>query len=993
PDISPIMVPVFAEADGMAPEEVERLITYPIETAMNGLHGVTQIKSTSAFGMAVIYIYFKDDVDIYFARQLVSERLTSTMARLPRMDEPPILGPISTGLGQIFIYYLTLDKDVDTGGKDPDTYLRELNDWIVKYQLQTVPGVTDILSIGGHVLQYQIRVNPYALHKYRLSLEDLITAVRQNNRNAGGQFLVLNSEELLVRGIGLLRGLEDIRNIPIRVAEGIPIRIKDVAEVGFGNEIRRGAVTRNGEQEVVSGIVLKLFGENSSEVIKQLYLKVWEVQTSLPDGVSLIPYYEQAELVRQATWTVKKALALGALLVVLTLVVFLGNLRCAFIVALSLPLCALIAIIGMWVFGISANLMSLGGIAIAIGMLVDGAIVMVENIFRRLRNSGGTKEEKIAIVLDAAREVNRPILFSILIIIVVFLPIFTLEGVEGKMFSPLAFTICFALFGSILSALIVAPVLSSYILKQGAGQEIWLIRKLKAVYRAVLTRALKRKGLVLFIVAGAFIASLWILPLIGTEFIPTLEEGSILVGVTMAPSISLEKATETVMKLEKEIMKHDQVTETISRIGRPEAGSHPHPVNYAEIHAELKPFRDWSTFKNKQELVEALRTELSSYPGIRVNFTQPVQNAFDELLSGIKAQVAVKLFGEDLGILREKAEEIGKVLEGVPGLVDLSVEQSFGQPQIQIIADRPACARFGVTVDEILKMVELAIGGEAVDNLYLNTRRFGIHIRYQEPYRISPEAIGNMLINTSDGTLIPLSQVAKVTFVTGPIQINREKNQRRWVVQGNVRGRDLGSVVADIQGRIQKEVTLPPGYWIEYGGQFENQQRAMTRLSIIVPIVIAMVFFMLWISFGTVRHALIIITNVPLALVGGIFGLLLTGEYLSVPASVGFIALFGIAVQNGVVLVSYMNRLRDKGTALTECIIEGSLLRLRPVLMTASTTILGLLPLLLSHGIGSEVQRPLAVVVVFGLATSTLLTLFVIPAVYGWVEGLRGDVL
>ncbi len=991
PDISPIMVPVFAEAHGMAPEEVERLITYPIETAMNGLPGVTQIKSTSAFGMAVIYVYFKDDVDIYFARQLVSERLTSTMAGLPRMDEPPILGPISTGLGQIFIYYLTLDKDVDTGGKDPNTYLRELNDWVVKFQLQTVPGVTDILSIGGHVLQYQIRVNPYALRKYRLSLEDLISAVRQNNKNAGGQFLVLGSEELLVRGIGLLRGLEDIRNIPIKVEEGVPIRIKDVAEVGFGNEIRRGVVTRNGEQEVVSGIVLKLFGENSSEVIKQLYRKVQEVQTSLPDGVSLVPYYEQAELVRQATWTVKKALALGALLVVLTLVVFLGNLRCAFIVALSLPLCSLIAIIGMRVFGISANLMSLGGIAIAIGMLVDGAIVMVENIFRRLRNSGDIKEDKIAIILDAAREVNRPILFSVLIIIVVFLPIFTLEGVEGKMFSPLAFTICFALFGSILSALIVAPVLSSYILKQGTGQEIWLMRKLKRVYRSVLTRALKRKGLVIFIVAGAFIVSLWILPLIGTEFIPTLEEGSILVGVTMAPSISLEKATETVMKLEKEIMAHDQVTETISRIGRPEAGSHPHPVNYAEIHIGLKPFRDWNTFKNKQELVEALSRELSSYPGIQVNFTQPVQNAFDELLSGIKAQVAVKLFGEDLDILREKAEEIGAVLEGVPGLVDLSVEQSFGQPQVQIIADRPACARFGVTVDEILKLVELAIGGEAVDNLYLNTRRFGIHIRYQEPYRISQEAIGNMLVNTSNGTSIPLSQVAEVKFVTGPIQINREKNQRRWIVQGNVRGRDLGSVVSDIQDRIQKEVTLPPGYWIEYGGQFENQQRAMTRLFIIVPIVITMVFVMLWISFGTIRHALIIITNVPLALVGGIFGLLLTGEYLSVPASVGFIALFGIAVQNGVVLVSYMNRLRDKGNALKVCIIEGSLLRLRPVLMTATTTILGLLPLILSQGIGSEVQRPLAVVVVFGLATSTLLTLFVIPAVYGWVEGLWGD--
>ena len=488
--------------------------------------------------------------------------------------------------------------------------------------------------------------------------------------------------------------------------------------------------------------------------------------------------------------------------------------------------------------------------------------------------------------------------------------------------------------------------------------------------------------------AGAFIASLWLLPLIGTEFIPTLEEGSILVGVTMAPSISLEKATETVMKLEKEILKQPQVKETISRIGRPETGSHPHPVNYAEIHVGLKPFPDSGAF-TKQKLVQALSKALSSFPGIQVNFTQPVQNAFDELLSGIKAQVAVKLFGEDMDVLRKKAGEIGAVLEGVPGLVDLSVEKSFGQPQVQIIADRSLCARFGVTVDEILELVELAIGGETVDNLYRNTRRFGIHIRYQEPYRISPEAIKTLLIHTADGASIPLSQVAKVTFVTGPIQINRENNQRRWVVQGNVRGRDLGSVVADIQNRIREKITLPPGYWIEYGGQFENQQRAMTRLYLIVPIVIAMVFFMLWLSFGTLRHALIILTNVPLALVGGVFGLLLTGEYLSVPASVGFIALFGIAVQNGVVLVSYMNRLREQGNGLEDCIMKGSLLRLRPVLMTATTTILGLLPLLLAHGIGSEVQRPLAVVVVFGLATSTLLTLFVIPAVYGWVEKRR----
>ena len=1012
PDISPIMVPVFAEAHGMAPEEIERLITYPIESAMNGLPGVTEIKSTSAFGMAVIYIYFDDDVDIYFARQLVGERLTSAMSELPEMHEPPILGPISTGLGQIFIYYLTLDEGVDTGGKDRNTYLRELNDWVVKFQLQTVPGVTDILSIGGHVLQYQIRVHPHALNKYDVSLETLVDAVRANNRNAGGQFLVLGAEELLVRGLGLVQTLDDIRGIPIKVADGVPVRLADVAEVSYGNEIRRGVVTRNGQQEVVSGMVLKLFGENTSEVIERLYRRVAEVRRSLPSGVNLIPYYEQAELVREATWTVKKALLIGAVLVIATLVVFLGNVRTSFVVALSLPICALIAVIGMKFWGVSANLMSFGGIAIGIGMLADGAIVMVENIFRHLGLAANAGKDKAAVILEAARQVSRPIVFSIIIIILVFVPIFGLQGVEGKMFSPLAFTICFALFGSILTALFVSPVLSFYFLGQSAHKELALLRMLKAAYRPLLVWALGRKRLVILVAAAAFVASMAVVPYLGTEFIPTLEEGSILIGVTMAPSISLEEATQTVMALERRITQFPEVEETVSRIGRPEAGTHPHPVNYAEIHIGLKPAaaansptdradvaaglragrssEAWSERTTKRELVEAISHELESFPGVNLNFTQPIQNAFDELLSGIKAQLAVKLFGEDLEILKIKATEISAAIADVPGLVDLSVEQSFGQPQVQIIADRAACSRFGVTVDQILELVELAIGGEVIDNIYLHTRRFGIHLRYQEQYRTDPDAIRNLLVHTQDGSLIPLSQVAQVKNVTGPIQINRESNQRRWIVQGNVRGRDLGGVFADIRQRIEENVQLPPGYYIEYGGQFENQQRAMRRLTIIVPVVLATVFLLLWMSFGSARHAAIIIVNVPLALIGGVIGLLLMREYLSVPASVGFIALFGIAVQNGVVLVSYINQLRRDGLSLSDALVEGAVLRLRPVLMTAMTTVLGLLPLLLARGIGAEVQRPLAAVVIFGLTSSTLLTLFVIPAVYRWVESSAG---
>jgi cobalt-zinc-cadmium resistance protein CzcA len=745
-------------------------------------------------------------------------------------------------------------------------------------------------------------------------------------------------------------------------------------------------VSRNGEQEVVSGIVLKLFGENTSEVIDRLYDKVGEVRENLPDGVELVPYYEQAELVSNATGTVKTALVQGALLVLITLALFLGNWRTSLIVALALPFSALAAVVLMRWFGVSANLMSLGGIAIAIGMLGDGSIVMVENIFRHLNIPERSHHEKHRVILDSAHEVGKPIVFSMAIIILVFLPILSLQGVEGKMFSPMALTIVFALLGSMLMAVVVAPVLSSLLLHKGKHAEFILLTRLKGLYRPAIDWAVRHKKRVVIIALAAFVATMLLVPLIGTEFVPTMEEGSIFIGVTMAPSIALGEATRTIMALERRILEYEPVDETVSRIGRPEAGSHPHPVNYAEIHIELKPARDWGRFRSKAELVEALSDDLSGYPGVQLNFTQPIQNAFDELLSGTRAELAIKLYGEDLQVLREKSAEVAAAIEDVPGLVDLAPEQSFGQPQVQIIADRDACARYGVSVAQILELVELAIGGEVIDDIYLNVRRYGIHLRLQEEYRADPESIRALLVHTSDGALIPLSQVAEVRQVVGPIQINREKNQRRWTVQANVRGRDLGGVVTDVRSRIEERVDLPVGYFIEYGGQFENQERAMRRLSIIVPIVIAAVLGLLWMSFGVMRHALVIILNIPLALIGGVLGLLIMREYLSVPASVGFIALFGIAVQNGVVMVSYFNHHRGKGIDLDAALVEGALLRLRPVLMTAMTTVLGLLPLLLSRGIGSEVQRPLATVVVFGLTTSTLLTLFVIPAVYGWVE-------
>lgn len=985
PDISPVMVPVFAEAHGMAPEEVELLISYPIESAMNGLPGVRELKSTSAFGMAVIYVYFDDDIDMYFARQLVAERLAAVMPELPDMHEPPTLGPISTGLGQIFIYYLKLDETVaDTGGKSKDAYLRELNDWQIKKQLSSVRGVTDILSVGGEVLQYQIRLNSTALVAYDLTLEDVVKAVNANNANAGGNFVVVGSEEHLVRGLGLLDSLEDIRNIPLKTEDGVAVVMSDIAEVAYGAEVRRGVVTKDGTEEVVSGMVLKLFGANTSEVIERLYAKLADVQKSLPKGVELVSYYEQKELVDKATWTVKKSLLIGAALVVLSLFLFLGNLRSAFIVALSLPICALIAIIFMGVAEVSANLMSLGGIAIGIGMLGDGAIVMVENIFRHLGNPDNKDKSRLAIIHMAASEVSRSVVYSIVVIVLVFTPIFSLQSVESKMFVPMALSVIFALLGSIVMAIAIAPVLSLYLLKKGEQTEPRLSLFLKKLYRPALALALRHKVKVIAGALLAFAISMGAMGKLGREFIPQLEEGSILIAVNMAPSISIQKATETIMTLERRIIKHEMVEEIISRIGRPEAGSHPHPVNTAEVHIELKPKSEWPSGMTKQKLIEDLNADIGGFPGVLLSFTQPIQNAFDELLSGTKAALAIKIVGEDLDVLRTEATDILASIKDVRGFVDGSVEQNYGQPQVQVIADREACRRLGVAVGDILETVELGVGGEVVSSLYLNTRRFGIHVRMRIADRRDNEAISRLLIPTESGARVELGEVAEIKNVVGQIQIRRENNTRRIVVQGNISGRDMGSVVDDIK-KIVATRNLPDGVMVEYGGQFANQERAMRRLQIIVPLVLLGVFLVLWSAFGSYGNALLIMANVPLALVGGIAGLFIASEYLSVPAAIGFIALFGIAVQNGLVLVGTINSLRTKGGELRDILIEAGVLRLRPVLMTALTTVLGLLPLLLSSGIGSEVQRPLAVVVVYGLITSTMLTLFVIPSIYGLV--------
>ncbi len=994
PDISPVMVPVFAEVPGLAAEEVEMMVVQPIESTMCGLPGVELVKSTSSFGLGVVYVYFNDSTDIYFARQLAAERLSASESLLPPGMPKPELGPISTGLGQVFIYYLEADKSlVDTEGKELNSYLRELNDFVVKRQLQTVPGVTAILSMGGDVLQYQIQLDPVKMRRYDVSIQDVARVVRENNKNVGGQYVEIGAEEYLIRGVGLLKTLDDIRNLTVKEFDGIPVKMGQIAGVAYGPDIRRGVVTRNGADEVVAGIVLKLFGENTSKVIASLHKKIESVQESLPDGVKIVPYYDQADLVDNAGRTVENALGQGILFVVLVLALALWNFKASFIVAMSMPFCAAVAVIALYWSGASTNLMSLGGIAIALGMLVDGSIVVTENIMRNIGDKNLTASKSRAeIIVDSVLPLVRPIAFALLIIIAVFIPIFLLEGVEGKLFRPLAFTITMALGASIFAAVVNATALGAVLLKPSGKNQKRTERTLafiRKIYVPVVDKVIKFRYPVFAFVLSMLAVSVFLLSKIGREFIPTLEEGSIVVTVTMTPSIGLTESEKVVKDLERQIMTHPEVAGTISRIGRPEAGSHPHPVNFAEIQLALKPENGKPAgAAARRKIVEELRHELGDYPGVTLNFSQPIQNAFDELLSGARTYFALKLYGENIDVLREKAQEIREKIADVPGVVDLSVEQSFGQPQLQIELNRKELARLGINGSEVMAVVESVLGGENIGTIYRDTRRYNINIRLAEKFRMSPEAIGNLKFKTAQGRYVDLKRIANIRITEGPVQINREKIQRRWTIYGNISGRAPSEIVADMRKVIAEKVDLPAGYTVEFGGQFENQERAMKKLMFIVPVVLALIFGLLWMTFGSLRNSLTVIVNVPLALIGGVIGLAAMNQLLSVPAAVGFIALFGIAIQDAVVMFSDFNDLRRGGMPLLDAVREGCVVRLRAVLLTTVTTLLGLLPLLLSTGIGAEVQRPLAIIVVFGLSSSTLLTLFFLPALYYEVERL-----
>ena len=993
PDVTNVQVTVNTEAPGLAAEEVEQLITFPIEAVMYALPHVSEVRSISKTGLSIITVVFSEGTDIYFARQLVFERLQDAKEQIPEGIGTPEMGPNTSGLGQVFQYILRAD--------DPERFdamsLRGLNDWVVKLLLMPVDGITEVLSFGGKVRQYQVLVDPKRLLSYGLSVQDLSQAIDANNRNAGGWFLDRGSEQLTIRGVGWVRpdedGLRDLGNVPLKDVDGVPVRVRDVAEVVFGPEVRQGAVTMstrdvNGQPratgEVVAGIVLKRMGANTKATIDGIKERLPAVQQALPEGVTIEAFYDQADLVEKAVSTVITALAQAFVLIVIVLALFLLNIRATLLVLISIPLSVVIALMVMAWWGISANLMSLGGLAIAIGMMVDGSVVMMENIFKHL--SRGNGEGGVALrIEEAAREVGRPVFFAVGVVIVVFAPLFTLQGVEGKLFQPMAVAIVLAMIASVLVALTLVPALASYVFLHPVKARLSpFLLPFEWSYGWLLRGALRARWLVLLTALALLAGTLCLAPRLGTEFVPELEEGTMNIRVTLAPSSSLKTALAVASKLEPVLMGFPEVTYASSRIGRAELGGDPEPVSNIEIYVGLLPQAEWTTAATRTELQELMEQAMSVHPGLLYSFSQPIATRVDELLSGVKAQLAIKLFGPDLEGLAEHGKAIEALVKEVHGTRDVALEPIAGESQLVVRPDRDRLARFGIPVAQVMALVEDAIGGADAGQVIRGNERYDILVRLAPRYRGSVEAIGDLILNAANGAWVRLRDIAEVAIESGPPQIRRDDVQRRVVIEANVSGRDMGGVVADIDRRIADEIDLPAGYSIVFGGQFENQQRAQQRLIIVVPLSLGLIFLLLYFAFHSVGQALLIMLNVPLALIGGVAALYFSGLYLSVPGSIGFIAVFGIAVLNGVVMVNAINQNLQGGMATSDAVLEGALSRLRPVLMTALTTALGLAPLLYATGVGSEVQRPLATVVVGGLASSTFLTLFVLPAMYGF---------
>lgn len=984
PDVTGVQVEVLAYAPGYSPFEVEKFVTFPIENTLRGLPRIKQLRSISRSGLSVITIVFDDKTDIYFARQQVFERIYEAREKVPPEVEIS-LGPIATAMGEIYQY--TLEGPMPSDPQEQISYLTELRtiqDWLLTPMLKSVPGVSDVNSFGGYIRQYLVLVDPDRLLKYNLTLDEVMEAVEKNNRNAGGNIIEKGEQQFIVRGTGLYRNLEDIKKTVLKVNRGAAVTLEDVAEVKAGQAIRQGAAVINGEKETVGGIVLMLRGENSREVTRRVEKKVEEINASnlLPGGIKIVPFYKRTDIVEKSVRNLTDAIALGVILVIIILFLFLGQVRGAVVVIMSLPLAILLTFTVMKQAGLTANLMTLGGLAISIGMIVDAAIIQVENIHRHLEKN---PKKDIQTFFKAIVEVRKPSIFGELIIILTFMPLLSLQGIEGKMFSPLAITISIALLCSLTISIIIIPGLAFLIIKPGKQKNRQnFMSRLSQKYSQGLAWALKHGGLLVGFMVLLLLLAIFLLPRLGREFIPIMDEGAFDMDIQMLPGISLEKAISLSLEVEKRLKQFPELETIVSRTGQTGLALEARGVEKTGFVGSLKPRKQWISARSREELTQKMRQAISDIPGISYSFSQPIACRIDELVAGTRAQLIIKLFGEDLEILQAKSEEIASVVRSLRGATDLVLEKISGQPYLLININREAIQRYGLRTGEVLALVEAAIGGKPVSRFFEGERSFDLVVRFPDDRRQSLKDLKEMLINTPQGFRIPLGQIASIEQIVGPSQISREGGFRRIGIEVNISGRDLGGFVEEARKEISRKVKLPPGYHLEWGGQFENQQRAMRRLMFIVPVAILLIFFLLFSTFDSFKLALLVLLNLPFALIGGVLSLWVSGLYLSVPASVGFISLLGIAVLNGVVLVSCFQQLINEGKSAAEAIACGANNRLRPVLMTAFTTLLGLLPLLFAQGPGSEVQRPLAVVVTGGLLTSTILTLFILPIFFKW---------
>ena len=986
PDVTNVQVQVATEAPGRSPEEVERFVTVPIEITMTGLPGLVEMRSLNRNGLSIVTLVFTEKTDIYFARQLVMERLLEVMTKMP-IGVSPVMAPPSTGLGEIYQYTIEHPSDGNQElGVDELIERRLIQDWIVRPMLRSIPGVAEINTQGGYAKQYHVLVNPDRLRHYQIKLEDVYTALARNNSNSGGGHLPVFSERYLIRGIGLIEKPEDIGQIILKEVRGTPVYVRNVAEVTIGTEVRQGAIIKNGTTEAVAGIVQMNRGANAREVVTRVKDKVKEINDGklLPEGMQIVPFYDRTVLVNAAMLNVAKVLIEGVILVVIVLFVFLGDVRSSLIVVATLILTPLLTFLTMNHYGISANLMSLGGLAIAIGIMVDGSVVVVENTFAKLGERLKSGESKNRIVLEAAAEVGTPVLFGVGIIILVFMPLLGLEGMEGKMFGPLAMTIAIALTISLILSFTLSPVMCSYLLKGGADHDTKFVSKLKTPYMKWLHWCLENPSLVVKRAVIALGVSLFGFILLGKSFIPVMQEGSITPVIVRAPNISLEESIKLEFEALKRIMTIDGVEKVVSKLGRGESPADPGQPNESDPIVTLKPQGDRDL--SQEEISNQIRDKLKSLPGIELAISQPIAARVDEMVSGVRSQVAVKIFGDDLEQLKKLGGQIGLILANTTGSTDLRIEQVSGQNYLNIKINRDAIARYGINVSDVNDVIETAIGGKEASLVFEGERRFPLVLRYPVQYRSNVSEIEKITLTSPNGALVLMRDLAEISIIDGPAQISRESGKRRLVIGVNVNGRDLGGFVKEAQEKIAREVPLPNGYTLDWGGQFENMQRAMARLMIIIPLTILAIFFLLFMLFKSVKLAALIILVLPFASIGGVFGLLITGEYLSVPAAVGFINLWGIAVLNGVVLVSFIKQLREDGRDLREALIEGCSHRFRPVMMTACVAMLALVPMLISSGPGSEVTKPLAIVVISGLITSTSLTLLVLPVLYGRFE-------